>query len=147
VALPDAFLATDGLFETFLSVLEGFGAYPAVIAAELDRYLPFLATTKVLVSAVRAGVGREAAHEAIKEHAVAVALEQREQGVAGNDLVERLAADPRLGLDAGALAGILAEPIDFVGAAPHQVAAFVASVEPVVAAHPEAAAHHPAPIL
>ena len=40
VALPDAFLATDGLFETFLSVLEGFGAYPAVIAAELDRYLP-----------------------------------------------------------------------------------------------------------
>ena len=147
VALPDAFLATDGLFETFLSVLEGFGAYPAVVAAELDRYLPFLATTKVLVAAVRAGVGREAAHEAIKEHSVAVALAQREAAAPGNDLLDRLAADPRLGLDAAALEALLSEPIDFVGAAPHQVAAFVAAVEPVVAAHPDAAHHRPAPIL
>ncbi len=147
VALPDAFLATDGLFETFLAVLADFGAYPAVISRELDRYLPFLASTKVLMAAVRAGVGREAAHEAIKEHSVAVALAQREQGAAGNDLVERLAGDPRLGLDADALGGLLAEPIDFVGAAPHQVAAFVAAVEPVVTAHPEAASYHPAPIL
>ena len=74
VALPDAFFAADGLFETFLTVLDDFGAYPAVVARELERYLPFLATTKVLMAAVRAGVGREQAHEAIKEHAVAVAL-------------------------------------------------------------------------
>ena len=59
VALPDAFFATDGLFETLLTVLAEFGAYPAVIDRELDRYLPFLATTKVLMAAVRAGVGRE----------------------------------------------------------------------------------------
>jgi adenylosuccinate lyase len=78
VALPDAFLALDGLFETFLTVLVEFGAYPAVVERELARYLPFLATTKVLVAAVRAGVGRETAHEAIKEHAVAVALAMRE---------------------------------------------------------------------
>ena len=65
VALPDAFFALDGLFETFLSVLEDFGAFPAVIDAELQRYLPFLATTKVLVAAMRHGVGRETAHEAI----------------------------------------------------------------------------------
>ena len=78
VALPDAFFALDGLFETFLSVLQDFGAFPAVIEAELRRYLPFLVTTKVLIAAVRHGVGRETAHEAIKEHAVAVALEMRE---------------------------------------------------------------------
>ena len=53
VALPDAFFATDGLFQTFLTVLDEFGAYPAVVARELDRYLPFLATTKILVAAVR----------------------------------------------------------------------------------------------
>ena len=57
VALPDAFFALDGLFETTLTVLDEFGAYPAVIARELDRYLPFLATTAVLIAAVRAGVG------------------------------------------------------------------------------------------
>ena len=62
VALPDAFFAFDGLVETFLTVLDEFGAYPAVIERELERYLPFLATTKVLIAAVRAGMGREAAH-------------------------------------------------------------------------------------
>ena len=56
-ALPDAFLAADGLFQTFLTVLDEFGAYPAVAERELRQYLPFLATTRVLVAAVRAGVG------------------------------------------------------------------------------------------
>jgi len=146
VALPGAFLATDGLFETFLSVLDGFGAYPAVIARELDRYLPFLATTKVLMAAVRAGVGREQAHEAIRSHAVDAALALRE-GQAGNDLVERLAADDRLGLDRSTLDAVLADPVGFVGAAPHQVATFVRQVEDVVAEHPEAARYRPEPIL
>ena len=100
VALPDAFFALDGLLETTLTVLDDFGAFPAVIERELDRYLPFLATTKVLMAAVRAGVGREQAHEAIKENAVAVALEMREKGTDRNDLFERLAADSRLGLSA-----------------------------------------------
>ncbi|HEX6569911.1 MAG TPA: adenylosuccinate lyase [Acidimicrobiales bacterium] len=146
VALPGAFLATDGLFETFLSVLDGFGAYPAVIARELDRYLPFLATTKVLVAAVRNGVGREQAHEAIGRHAVAVALALRE-GAAGNDLVDRLAADARLGLDRATLDGVLADPVGFVGMAPHQVAAFVRQVEQVASDHPDAARYRPEPIL
>ena len=100
VALPDAFFALDGLFETFLSVLDDFGAFPAVIEAELDRYLPFLTTTKILMAAVRKGRGREAAHKAIKENAVAVALALRESGRSDNDLFERLAEDQRLGLTA-----------------------------------------------
>ncbi|HEY2191545.1 MAG TPA: adenylosuccinate lyase, partial [Actinomycetospora sp.] len=90
VALPDAFFAIDGLLETFLTVLDEFGAYPAVIARELDRYLPFLATTAVLMAAVRAGVGRETAHEIVAEHARAVALDMREKGIEGNDLLARL---------------------------------------------------------
>ncbi len=147
VALPDAFFAIDGLFETFLTVLADFGSYPAVIERELDRYLPFLATTKVLVAAVRNGVGREQAHEAIKEHAVAAALCLREDGAEGNDLIERLAADPRLGLAPDELAGVLANPIDFVGRAPEQVASFVATVSALVAADPAAAGYRPGDIL
>ncbi|CAN5736689.1 adenylosuccinate lyase [soil metagenome] len=147
VALPDAFFAADGLFETFLTVLDEFGAYPAVIERELRRYLPFLATTKVLMAALRAGVGRETAHEVIGEHAVAVALAQREKGAEGNNLLERLAADERLPLDEAALTALVAEPLDFVGAAPAQVAAFADRVAEVVARHPEAAGHRPEPLL
>src|SRR3712207_9122702 len=95
VALPAAFLAADGLFQTFLTVLDEFGAFPAVVQRELDRYLPFLATTNVLMAAVRRGVGREAAHEAIKQAAVGTALDLR-AGKADNDVLARLAADPRL---------------------------------------------------
>jgi adenylosuccinate lyase len=145
VALPDAFFAMDGLLETVLTVLDDFGAYPAVIARELDRYLPFLATTKVLMAAVRAGVGRETAHEVIKEHAVAVALEMREKGTEGNDLLARLAADSRLsGAD---LSTVVADPLDFTGAARAQVASVVRAVEDVLAGDPAAASYQPAPIL
>ena len=146
VALPDAFFAADGLFQTFLTVLDEFGAFPAVIQRELDRYLPFLATTKVLMAAVRAGVGRESAHEAIKEHAVAVALEMR-QGRTDNDLFDRLAADPRLGLDRAAIDALVRDPIEFTGAARSQTAAVVRRVEQVVARYPDAAAYTPGSIL
>ncbi|HET8666009.1 MAG TPA: adenylosuccinate lyase [Nocardioides sp.] len=146
VALPDAFFATDGLFQTFLTVLDEFGAFPAVIQRELDRYLPFLATTKVLMAAVRGGVGREAAHEAIKEHAVAVALDLR-QGSAHNDLLDRLAADPRLGLDRVAIAALVSDPVEFTGAARSQTRSVVRRVETLVARHAEAAAYSPGAIL
>jgi len=147
VVLPDAFFALDGLYETALTVLDEFGAYPAVIARELDRQLPFLATTAVLMAAVRAGVGRETAHEVIKDHAVAAALAMREKGRPDNDLIARLAGDERLGLPAGALDGLLADPLRFTGAAVDQVRSVVTRVDAVVTAHPEAAAYTPASIL
>ncbi len=146
VALPDSFFAIDGLFETFLTVLDEFGAFPAVIDRELERYLPFLATTKVLIAAVRAGVGRETAHEAIKEHAVAVALAMR-AGEADNDLLDRLASDPRLGLSRAQLDALIAEPMDFTGAARDQVARVSERVQAIAEAHPAAAAYSPGSIL
>jgi adenylosuccinate lyase len=146
VALPDAFFATDGLFQTFLTVLDEFGAFPAVIQRELDRYLPFLTSTKVLMTAVRNGVGREVGHEVIKEHAVGVALEMR-QGLAVNDLFDRLAADTRLGLTREQIAALVADPIEFTGAAVDQVQAVVRRIEEIVTADPDAAAYVPGAIL
>jgi adenylosuccinate lyase len=147
VMLPDAFFAADGLFETFLTVLDELGVYPAVVAAERDRYLPFLATTRILMAAVKEGVGRETAHEAIKEHAVAVALAMRERGQRDNDLLDRLATDDRLPLDRPGLEALLADPTAFVGAAGPQVERFVARVASWVDRYPEAADYTPGGIL
>lgn len=146
VALPDAFFALDGMFETFLTVLKEFGAYPAVISNELDRYLPFLATTKVLMACVRKGVGREHAHEAIKENAVAVALNMREQG-GEQDLLDRLAADERIPLDRAELDEALSNKAAFVGAAHSQVERVVARAAQWAEKYPEAAAYQPGDIL
>lgn len=146
VALPDAFFALDGLFETFLTVLDEFGVYPAVVARELERYLPFLTTTKVLMAAVKNGVGRETAHEVIKEHAVAMALDLR-KGSSENDLFRRLGEDGRLGLTEAQIVGIVGEPLSFTGAAVAQVATVVAAIDTLAKRYPEAAAYSPGDIL
>ena len=141
VALPDAFYAIDGLLETTLTVLSEFGAFPAVIAAELDRYLPFLATTKILMACVKNGVGREVAHEVIKEHAVKAALLMRE-GKA-NTLLDALAADDRLPLDRKALDALISQPIEFTGDARQQIARVVDRIDAITSVHPAAAQYKP----
>ncbi|HAT6432487.1 TPA: adenylosuccinate lyase [Corynebacterium striatum] len=146
VALPDAFFALDGQFETFLTVLDEFGAFPAMINRELERYLPFLATTRILMAAVRAGVGRETAHEVIKENAVAVALNMRENG-GDQDVVERLAADERLPMNAADLEAALADKHAFIGAAESQVNQVLTRINNLVSEHPKAAAYTPGEIL
>ena len=146
VALPDAFFAIDGQFETFLTVLDEFGAFPAMIDRELERYLPFLATTRILMAAVRAGVGRETAHEVIKENAVAVALNMRENG-GDQDLLERLAADERLPMSKEQLEEALADKHAFIGAAESQVDAVLSRIKELADQHPKAAAYTPGEIL
>ncbi len=134
------------MFETFLTVLAEFGAFPAVIEAELQRFLPFLTTTKVLMAAVQHGVGRETAHEAIKEHSVAVALAMR-NGAATNDLVDRLASDPRLGLSRDQLDAALDDPLGLTGSARAQVDRIAARVSELAVRFPEGAAYHPGSVL
>ena len=98
VALPNSFFAVDGLFETFITILNQFETYPAVIDKENRHYFPFLSTTTIMMEAVKKGAGRELAHEAIKEHAVQTVKDLRNGVVINNDLLERLSKDSRLGL-------------------------------------------------
>ena len=147
VVLPDAFFALDGAIETILTVLEGFGSYDNVIDRELDRYLPFLATTRLLMAAIKAGVGREEAHELIKKHAVAAALEIREGTSGENDLVERLINDPLLPLNKEVISDVLLDHEAFIGLADAQVREFVASATKINSEHPGAGSYRPAPIL
>ncbi len=146
VALPDAFFALDGLLETYLTVLRQMEVFPAAVAAENERNLPFLATTTILMEAVKHGAGRETAHEAIKEHALAAAKALRSGG-GDADLLSRLAGDRRVGLGKKALQAILSENARFVGAAPHQVDAFLAEVAPLAKQHRGAAEYRPGRLL
>ena len=144
VAIADAFYAIDGLLETMLTVLDEFGAFPAVIEAELDRYLPFLATTKILMAAVKAGVGREIAHEAIKEHAISAALGMREGRA--NNVLEALAADTRIPFDLAQLKALIGNPLDFTGDAHSQVSQICDRIEVITRKFPAAAALKPGSI-
>ena len=144
VAIADAFYAIDGLLETMLTVIKEFGIFPAVINGEIERYLPFLATTKILMASLKAGVGREVAHEVIKGHAVAAALSMREGRE--NNLLEALSLDERIPFNRAELEALIGAPIDFTGDAREQVARVVAKVEAIAKRHPEAATYQPGSI-
>ena len=140
-ALPISFYAFDGLIETFLTVLREFGAFPKVIDAEIEKYLPFLATTKILMASVKAGVGREVAHEFIKEHAVSAALSMR-QGQP-NLLLQAIGEDSRIPISYVELINLIAKPLEFTGDAANQVERVVKRIEAITSAHAAAAQYRP----
>jgi len=144
VVLPDSFYAIDGLLETALTVLGELGIFERAISAELDRNLPFLATTKILMAAVKNGVGRESAHEVIKEHSLAAVRNIQNGGA--NDLLQRIAADSRIPLDLPALEALIAAPLDFTGVAREQTLQVIAKVAEVTARYPKAANYQPGAI-
>jgi adenylosuccinate lyase len=144
VVLPDSFFAIDGLLETALTVLSELGIFERAISAELDRNLPFLVTTKILMAAVKNGLGRENAHEVIKEHSLA-AVKNIQNGGA-NDLLQRIAEDSRIPLDLSALEALIAAPLDFTGVAREQTLEVIAKVAEVTARYPDAANYQPGAI-
>ena len=146
VVLPDAFLAIDGLLETGLVVLEQMEVFAGMIRREVDHYLPFLVTTRILMAAVGAGVGRELAHEVIKQHAVAAIRDWREGRSGDNDLLARLAGDDRLGLAEPDLGRLLEQGRGETGAAGRQIDSWIGQAREVIDADP-AAGYRPGSIL
>lgn len=147
VMLPDAFFAIDGLLETFITILDQMDANPAVIERENRHYLPFLLSTTFLMTAVKRGIGRETAHEVIKEHAVAAARAYRAGESDRNDLIPRLAADGRLGMSEAELQACLDEGSSNAGAATAQIDHFTAATAAHVSKVDGAATYQPGSIL
>jgi adenylosuccinate lyase len=138
VVLPDAFFALDGLYETTFAVLGDFRLYPGAIQAELQRYLPFLATTALLIHAVRNGMGREYAHSIVKEHALEAADQLRRGTGDGRELLRRLGADQRFPGETEELVAISDQAIATLGTIDNQIKTFSARVADLVAGRPEA---------
>ena len=102
-------------------------------------------TTTMLMEAVKAGAGRETAHAAIKEHALAAAAAIR--AGAEPELLNRLAADSRLGLPRAKLAALLRDAKRFVGAAPQQADTFARTVAPLARKVAGAGSYQPGKLL
>lgn len=147
VLLPDAFFAADGAMETFLTILRQMEFFAGPIEQELNRYLPFLATTTLMMEAVKAGAGREAAHEAIKKHAVAAAQAMRKGDSQRNDLADRLASDPKFGLSRSQIDAVLEKARQLTGLAGQQVDHFALQVTEWTRKYPDAARYEPEAIL
>jgi adenylosuccinate lyase len=150
VIIPNAYYASDGLVETTLTVLNQMGAYPAVFEEELDRYLPFLATTSILGVTLKHGMGREKAHSIIKRYAISEALRMREQGTRENNLVRLLSKDPEFktaGITLNELKETLRDRTRFIGNSYKQIDAVKAKVQSLLERYPAEALYEPGDIL
>ena len=135
VVLPEAFLATDAALVLYRNIAAGLVVYPQVIARNLQQELPFLATERILMEAVRRGGDRQHLHERIRRHSLAAAQAIKEQG-APNDLIQRLQNDPEF---AQVPWDEVLDPASYTGRAPQQVEEFLAQVvQPILQRYPQA---------
>ena len=139
LVIPEAFLAADAILLLMTNVVSGLEVHPERIRQRVQAELPFMATEKIIVEAVSAGGDRQAAHEVVRRHSIA-AQRAIKDGASNNDLLDRLAADPELGLPRERLA-LAADASMYVGRAPQQVDEFLADViEPLLAGSAQAPA-------
>jgi adenylosuccinate lyase len=138
IVLPEAFLAVDALLILAHEVVRGLEVREAVIRRRVQDELPFMVTERCLMAGVQAGGDRQALHEVIRRHSLAVATAIAEEG-APNDLLHRLASDPAFAAAPIAEIARDLDPRHYVGRAPEQVDEFLHDVvDPLLARLPEA---------
>ena len=134
LSVPEAFLAADGILNLYLNVMENPKVYPKVIEKHLWEELPFMASENIMMACVQRGGDRQELHEVIRRHAQEAGRRVKEEG-ADNDLLERLAADPAIGITREEMETLL-DVQQFVGSAPQQVDAFITTeVTPFLERH------------
>ena len=138
ISVSEAFLAVDAILNIYINVTAGLVVYPKVITARLLAELPFMATENIMMEAVKRGGDRQTLHEVIREHSMAAGRRVKEEGLP-NDLIDRLAGDPRIGLSREEITAHM-DPAAYIGRCPEQVEAFIASyVDPILVSHTAAA--------
>ncbi len=131
IAIPEAFLAADAVALLYDNIVSGIVVHPDVIATNVKRELPFIATENIMMEGTRKGGDRQLLHERVRIHSQAAA-DALKGGARENDLFERIAGDSLLGFDREAI-GRLSRPEDYVGLSPRQVERFLSDrIDPIL---------------
>jgi adenylosuccinate lyase len=131
LSLPESFLAADGVLNLYLNVMENPAVYPKVIEKHLWAELPFMATENIIMAGVKRGGDRQELHEVIRTHSHKAGAVVKEEGK-DNDLLERLAGDPAIGMTLEEIHASI-DLIEFVGRAPMQVVEFIeGEIDPIL---------------
>ena len=141
ISVPEAFLAVDGILDLYLNITEGLVVYPKVIESHLMNELPFMATENIMMDCVKMGGDRQELHEAIRVHSMAAGRVVKEEGKP-NDLLQRIADDPRFPMNLEQLQAIM-KPANFVGRSVQQTEEFFAEhIDPILEKEKDALGMH-----
>lgn len=134
ISIAEAFLATDGILDLYLNITDGMVVYPKVVEADILKELPFMATENIMMDAVKAGGDRQELHELVRQHSMAAGKVVKEEGKP-NDLIERIANDPKFGLTKEEIKAHM-QPIHYVGRSVQQTEEFFRDyIDPILAKH------------
>eukprot|EP00834_Sanchytrium_tribonematis_P005350 NODE_319_length_9908_cov_1.288001.p2 type:complete len:505 gc:universal NODE_319_length_9908_cov_1.288001:9332-7818(-) len=95
ITLPEAFLCSDTLMCILLNISSGLVVYPAVMAANINRELPFMATEEIIMALSECGISRQDSHEKIRQLSQ-IAAKSVKSGKP-NNLIELMSADSFFG--------------------------------------------------
>lgn len=126
LSIPEGFLATDGILDLCLNVVDGLVVYEKVITKRLMSELPFMATENIMMDAVKAGGDRQELHERIRELSMEAGRNVKVEGKE-NNLLELIAADPAFNMTLSDLQETM-EPSKYIGRSKEQVETFLESV-------------------
>ena len=137
ISMAEGFLGVDSILNIYINVTKGLVVYPKMVERRIMNELPFIASENILMDAVKKGGDRQELHELIREHSIAAGRRVKEEGL-DNDLIERIASDPRFGLSRDEIVTNL-DPKNYTGRSEHQVEEFIRDVVDPMLATGEAA--------
>ncbi|MBP5177475.1 MAG: adenylosuccinate lyase [Clostridia bacterium] len=126
VAIPEAFLAVDGVLTLVINVVKGGTVYPKMCRANLERELPFMATENILMYCVKKGGDRQTLHERIRVHSMETTKKIKTEG-GSNDLLDRILSDKAFNITKKEM-DALTSAKNFSGFAAEQTEDYIASV-------------------
>ncbi len=126
LAVPEGFLAIDGILDLCLNVVDGLVVYPKVIEKRLRSELPFMATENIMMDAVKKGGDRQELHERIRELSMEAGANVKVHGL-DNNLLELIANDESFQMTLEELQGTM-DPSKYVGRSKIQVETFLKNV-------------------
>ena len=134
ISVPEAFLAVDAILGIYTNVASGLVVYPKMIEKHVLDELPFMMTENIMMEVTKKGGNRQELHEEIRQLSMQAGSVVKNEGKP-NDLLERIAADPKFGITMDELIS-LRDPKLYIGRCPEQVDAFLEEcVKPVLASH------------
>ena len=126
LSIPEGFLATDGILDLCLNVVDGLVVYPKVIEKRLRSELPFMATENIMMDAVKAGGDRQELHEKIRTLSMEAGKNVKVEGKE-NNLLTLIAEEKSFNLTLEDLEKTM-EPARYTGRSREQVEAFLTQV-------------------
>ncbi len=126
LSVAEGFLATDGVLDLCLNVVDGLVVYDKVVTKRLMSELPFMATENIMMDAVKNGGNRQELHEKIRQLSMEVGKTVKVEGK-DNNLLELIAADPEFPMTLEELEATM-DPSKYVGRAPYQVTKYLEEV-------------------